>query len=46
LTQNDSFIHEVTEEVRREKLYRFFRRYGWVIVAAIVIIIAAAAINE
>lgn len=46
MTQNDSFIHEVTEEVRREKLYRFFRRYGWVIVAAIVIIIAAAAINE
>jgi hypothetical protein len=35
----DSFIEEVTEEVRRDKLFAVFRKYGWiagVLVAALV----------
>lgn len=35
----DSFIEEVTEEVRRDRLFALFRRYGWiggVLVAALV----------
>jgi hypothetical protein len=39
MSNNDSFIDEVTEEVRRDKLYALFRKYGWVgavLVAAIV----------
>ena len=31
MTEKDSFIDEVTEEVRRDKLYLFFRRYGWIL---------------
>jgi hypothetical protein len=26
----DSFIEEVTEEVRRDRLFRLFRKYGWI----------------
>jgi hypothetical protein len=39
MSNNDSFIDEVTEEVRRDRLFALFRRYGWVgavLVAAIV----------
>ena len=40
MSENESFIDEVTEEVRRDKLYLFLRRYGWipgVIIAAIIL---------
>jgi hypothetical protein len=30
LSNPDSFIEEVTEEVRRDRLFRLFRKYGWV----------------
>ena len=26
----DSFVEEVTEAVRRDKLYAAFRKYGWI----------------
>ena len=26
----ESFIQEVTEEVRRDRLYSYFRKYGWI----------------
>jgi hypothetical protein len=28
--QNDSFIDEVTEDLRRDRLFTLFRRYGWI----------------
>ena len=28
---SDSFISEVSEEVRRDRLYAALRRYGWLI---------------
>lgn len=37
--QNDSFIDEVTEDLRRDRLFAAFRRYGWiagVVIAGIV----------
>jgi hypothetical protein len=46
VSQSDSFIHEVTEEVRRERLYRWLRRYGWIGILAAVMIVAAAGLNE
>jgi hypothetical protein len=46
VSNQDSFINEVTEEVRRDKLFKLFRRYGWIGVLAIVLIVAGAAINE
>ena len=30
MSNPDSFIDEVTEEVRRDKLFAVFRRYGWI----------------
>ena len=42
----DSFIDEVTEEVRRDRLYRTMRRYGWIAVLAVVLIVGGATWNE
>ncbi len=42
----DSFIDEVTEEVRRDRLFRAMRRYGWIAVVAVVAIVAAAVWRE
>lgn len=46
MSDTDSFIDEVTEEVRRDRLFATFRRYGWIAVALIVIVVGAAAWNE
>lgn len=46
MSDSDSFIEEVTEEVRRDRLFLMFRRYGWIAVALIVIIVAGAAWKE
>ena len=46
LSENDSFIDEVTEEVRRDRLFALFRKYGWIGVVAIVLIVGTAAWNE
>lgn len=43
MSNNESFIDEVTEEVRREKLYGYLRRYGWIGIAAVVLIVGGAA---
>ena len=46
MSDTDSFIEEVTEEVRRDRLFATFRRYGWIAGAAVVVIVGAAAWNE
>jgi hypothetical protein len=46
LSNPDSFIEEVTEEVRRDRLFAIFRRYGWIGVVAILAIVGGAAWNE
>lgn len=46
MSDSDSFIDEVTEEVRREKLARYLRRYGWIGVVLVVLIVGGAAWNE
>ena len=46
MSNQDSFINEVTEEVRRDRLFKLFRRYGWIGVLAVVLIVAGAAFNE
>jgi hypothetical protein len=46
LSQTDSFIDEVTEEVRRDKLFATFRKYGWIAGLAVVLIVGGAAFNE
>ena len=42
----DSFIDEVTEAVRRDRLFALFRRYGWIGVAAILLIVGIASWSE
>lgn len=44
--QNDSFIDEVTDELRRDRLFGIMRRYGWIVILAIVMIVAATAWRE
>ncbi|GGE40123.1 hypothetical protein GCM10011517_04790 [Actibacterium pelagium] len=46
MSNPDSFIEEVTEEVRRERLFQMFRRYGWIGITAVVLIVGGAAWNE
>ena len=36
MSDTDSFIDEVNEEVRRDRLYHLLRRYGWIAALAIV----------
>jgi hypothetical protein len=42
----ESFIDEVTEEVRRDKLFGYFRRYGWIGVLAVFLLVGGAAYRE
>ena len=42
----DSFVEEVNEEVRRDRLYGYLRRYGWIAVVAILVIVGGAAFTE
>lgn len=39
MSETDSFINEVTEEVRRDRLFALFRRYAWVAVLAVLLIV-------
>jgi hypothetical protein len=43
---NDSFIDEVTEEVRRDRLFALMRKYGWIGIALVLVIVGGAAFNE
>lgn len=46
MSDTDSFIEEVTEEVRRDRLFLMFKRYGWIAVAVIILIVGGASYNE
>jgi hypothetical protein len=46
LSNPDSFIEEVTEEVRRDRLFRLFRKYGWVGVVIILGLVGGTAWTE
>jgi hypothetical protein len=39
----DSFIDEVSEEVRRERLFVLLRRYGWIGILLVLVIVGGAA---
>jgi len=46
VSDSDSFITEVTEEVRRDQLFGYVRKYGWIAVLCVVVLVGGAAWNE
>ena len=46
MSSPDSFIDEVTEEVRRDRLFAAFRKYGWIGVVIVLAIVGGAGYNE
>ena len=46
MSDTDSFIEEVTEEVRRDRLFVMLKRYGWIGGLAVVLIVGGAAFSE
>lgn len=46
MSNSDSFIDEVAEEVRKDRLYGLARRYGWIVAVVILAIVGGAAANE
>ncbi|HHS94402.1 MAG TPA: hypothetical protein ENK63_03570 [Rhodobacterales bacterium] len=46
MSNPESFIEEVTEEVRRDKLYAALRKYGWIGILAVILLVGGAAVNE
>ena len=46
MSDSDSFINEVSEELRRDRLYAAMRKYGWIAVLAVVLLVGGAAWTE
>lgn len=46
MSETDSFIDEVTEEVRRDRLFALMRKYGWIGITVIVLVVAGSAVVE
>jgi hypothetical protein len=46
VSNTDSFIDEVTEEVRRDRLFAALRRYGWVGAVLVLLLVGGAGWNE
>lgn len=46
MTQTDSFIEEVSDEVKRDRLFGYIRRYGWIAIVLIVALVGGAAWRE
>lgn len=46
MSNPDSFIDEVSEELRRDRLYGLFRRYGWIGGVVILVIVGGTAFTQ
>ncbi len=46
MSDTDSFIDEVTEEVRRDRLFATLKRWGWVAGLAVLLVVGGASYNE
>lgn len=46
MSDTDSFIEEVTEEVRKDQLYGYYRKYGWIAGVLIALVVGGAAYIE
>ncbi|WP_163849598.1 hypothetical protein [Pseudooceanicola aestuarii] len=46
MSNTDSFIDEVNDEVRRDRLYAMLRRYGWIAILIVLLLVGGAAWRE
>ena len=46
LSNPESFIDEVNEELKRERLFGLMKRYGWIAVVLVLLVVGGAAWNE
>lgn len=46
MSDTDSFINEVSEEVRNDQLFGYVRRYGWIAISLILLLVGGAAYTE
>ena len=46
MSDTDSFLQEVSEELRRDRLYRNMRKYGWLAILLVVLIVGGATYRE
>lgn len=46
MSDTDSFLQEVSEELRRDRLYRNIRKYGWIAILLVIIIVGGATYRE
>ena len=46
MSNNESFMQEVSEEVRKDRFYRILKKWGWVGIALIVALVGGASFNE
>ncbi|WP_299817301.1 hypothetical protein [uncultured Jannaschia sp.] len=46
MSNPESFIDEVTEEVRRDRLYGVMRRWGWLAILVVILLVGGAAFAE
>ena len=46
MSDTDSFLQEVSEELRRDRLYRNIRKYCWIAIFLVIVIVGAATYRE
>lgn len=46
MSDTDSFIEEVSEEVRRDRLFSLMKKYGWIAITLVLLLVGGAAYNE
>lgn len=46
MSESDSFIQEVSDEVRRDRLYATLKRWGWVAILLVLVLVGGAAYTE
>lgn len=46
MSNTDSFVDEVNEDLRRDRLFALMRRYGWIAIAGVLLLVGGAAYRE
>jgi hypothetical protein len=46
MSKSETFIDEVTEEVRKDQLFGYMRKYGWIAVLVVLLLVGGTAFSE